>query len=233
MLDPRNGEVLSLVSLPAYDPERLRRRHRSRDLDVAQHRRAEAAAEPRAPGPLLAGLDLQDGGRHGRARGGRDHAGLPRLTAPAARASTAASSSAGRRAGTAPSTCGTRSSSRATSTSTRSATCSASTGSTSGRRARPGREDRHRPAERGPGPRAVDRVEAPDASNEKWYAGETISVAIGQGQVSRDADLDGGDDDDASPTAAPRYTPHLVKAVDEGQGWKPVPAPPPQGRRSR
>src|SRR6185436_6694003 len=25
-----------------------------------------------------------------------------------------------------------------------------------------------------------------------------------------------------------RYTPHLVKAVDEGEGWKPWPAPPPQ-----
>jgi penicillin-binding protein 2 len=25
-----------------------------------------------------------------------------------------------------------------------------------------------------------------------------------------------------------RYTPHLVKAIDEGQGWKPVPAPAPK-----
>ncbi len=25
-----------------------------------------------------------------------------------------------------------------------------------------------------------------------------------------------------------RYTPHVVKAVDEGKGWQPVPAPPPQ-----
>ena len=63
VLDPRNGEVLALVEPPAYDPERLCRRHRSRDVDVAQHRRAEAAAEPRAAGALLAGIDVQDGGR--------------------------------------------------------------------------------------------------------------------------------------------------------------------------
>ena len=27
-----------------------------------------------------------------------------------------------------------------------------------------------------------------------------------------------------------RVTPHLVKAVDEGKGWKPVPPPPPQSK---
>lgn len=63
--------------------------------------------------------------------------------------------------------------------------------------------------------------------NDKWYAGETISVAIGQGQVN------------VTPiqlavmamTAAnggTRHTPHLVKALDEGQGWKPVAPPQPQ-----
>ena len=62
---------------------------------------------------------------------------------------------------------------------------------------------------------------------EKWYAGETISVAIGQGQVS------------VTPISlatmmmtvangGTRYTPHVLKAVDDGKGWKPVPAPPPQ-----
>ncbi len=61
---------------------------------------------------------------------------------------------------------------------------------------------------------------------EKWYAGETISVAIGQGQVS------------VTPISmavmmmtvangGTRYTPHVVKAVDDGHGWKPVPPPPP------
>ena len=47
-------------------PERLRGGHRSGDLEPAQHRPAAAAAEPRDPGPLLAGLDLQ--GRGGRRR---------------------------------------------------------------------------------------------------------------------------------------------------------------------
>jgi penicillin-binding protein 2 len=59
---------------------------------------------------------------------------------------------------------------------------------------------------------------------EKWYAGETISVAIGQGQVS------------VTPVSlaamiatiangGTRVTPHLVRAVDEGGGWK-MAAPP-------
>ena len=61
-------------------------------------------------------------------------------------------------------------------------------------------------------------------TGEKWYAGETISVAIGQGQVS------------VTPASmavmistvangGTKVTPHVIKAVDEGQGWKPVPAP--------
>ena len=62
---------------------------------------------------------------------------------------------------------------------------------------------------------------------ERWYPGETISVAIGQGQVS------------VTPVSlavmmmtvangGTRFTPHVVKAVDEGKGWRPVPPPPPQ-----
>ena len=65
--------------------------------------------------------------------------------------------------------------------------------------------------------------------HEKWYAGETISVAIGQGAVAVTpvsmavymATLANG---------GTRVTPHVVKAVDEGQGFKPVPAPPPQSK---
>jgi penicillin-binding protein 2 len=61
-------------------------------------------------------------------------------------------------------------------------------------------------------------------TGQPWYAGETISVAIGQGQVTvTPASLavmiasvaNGGT----------RVTPHVVKAVDEGDGWKAVPAP--------
>jgi penicillin-binding protein 2 len=65
--------------------------------------------------------------------------------------------------------------------------------------------------------------------NEKWYAGETISVSIGQGQVS------------VTPISlavmamtvangGTRYQPHLIRAVDagEGNGWEPYPAPKPR-----
>jgi penicillin-binding protein 2 len=66
-------------------------------------------------------------------------------------------------------------------------------------------------------------------TGEKWYAGETISVSIGQGQVS------------ATPVSmavmmatlangGTRVTPHLLKAVDDGSGWKDVPPPPPQSK---
>jgi penicillin-binding protein 2 len=63
----------------------------------------------------------------------------------------------------------------------------------------------------------------------KWYPGETISVSIGQGQVA------------VTPVSmavyaatmangGTRVTPHLVKAMDDGTGLKPVPPPPPQSR---
>jgi penicillin-binding protein 2 len=63
--------------------------------------------------------------------------------------------------------------------------------------------------------------------NEPWYPGETISVAIGQGQVS------------VTPLSlavmmmtvangGTRYTPHVLKAVDRGNGWEPVTPPPPR-----
>ena len=61
-------------------------------------------------------------------------------------------------------------------------------------------------------------------TGEKWYAGETISVSIGQGQVS------------VTPVSmavmmatiangGTRVTPHLVRAVDEGGGWKMAASP--------
>nr|MBA3638954.1 penicillin-binding protein 2 [Acidobacteriota bacterium] len=63
--------------------------------------------------------------------------------------------------------------------------------------------------------------------NEPWYPGETISVAIGQGQVN------------VTPLSlavmmmtvangGTRYTPHVLKAVDRGKGWEPAPTPAPQ-----
>ncbi len=65
--------------------------------------------------------------------------------------------------------------------------------------------------------------------HEKWYAGETISVVDRPGPVSLTpvsmavymATLANG---------GTRVTPHLLKAVDDGSGWKPVPPPPPQSK---
>ena len=62
---------------------------------------------------------------------------------------------------------------------------------------------------------------------EKWYAGETISVAIGQGAVAV-TPLSMATMMMTVANGGTRYTPHVLKAVDEGDGWKPVPAPPPQ-----
>jgi len=56
-------------------------------------------------------------------------------------------------------------------------------------------------------------------TGEKWYAGETISVSIGQGQVT------------VTPASmavmmatiangGTRVTPHIIRAVDEGGGWR-------------
>jgi penicillin-binding protein 2 len=62
---------------------------------------------------------------------------------------------------------------------------------------------------------------------EKWYAGETISVSIGQGQVSV-TPLSMAVMMMTVANGGTRYAPHVLKAVDEGQGWRPVPPPPPQ-----
>ena len=64
-------------------------------------------------------------------------------------------------------------------------------------------------------------------SNEKWYPGETISVSIGQGQVwvtpislavAAMTIANGG----------VRHAPHMLKAINDGDRWEPVPKPPPQ-----
>src|SRR4030095_11403023 len=70
-----------------------------------------------------------------------------------------------------------------------------------------------------------------ETRHEKWYAGETISVGIGQGAVS------------VTPVSMAVYmatianggtrsTAHLVKAMDDGtgNGWTPVAAPPVQSK---
>jgi penicillin-binding protein 2 len=59
-------------------------------------------------------------------------------------------------------------------------------------------------------------------TGERWYPGETISVAIGQGQVTvTPASL--ANMIATVANGGTRITPHVVKAIDEGNGWKPVP----------
>ncbi|MBI3400432.1 MAG: penicillin-binding protein 2 [Acidobacteria bacterium] len=64
-------------------------------------------------------------------------------------------------------------------------------------------------------------------TGEKWYAGETISVSIGQGQVSL-TPVSMAVYISTIANGGTRLTPHLLKAVDDGSGWKPVPPPPPR-----
>jgi len=65
--------------------------------------------------------------------------------------------------------------------------------------------------------------------HEKWYAGETISVSIGQGQVSI-TPVSEAVYISTLANGGTRVVPHLVKAVDDGTGWKPVPPPPPKSQ---
>jgi penicillin-binding protein 2 len=62
--------------------------------------------------------------------------------------------------------------------------------------------------------------------HEKWYAGETISVSIGQGAVAL-TPVSMAVYISAIANGGTRLTPHLLKAVDDGTGWKEVPAPAP------
>jgi len=61
-------------------------------------------------------------------------------------------------------------------------------------------------------------------AGQKWYAGETISVGIGQGPVSV-TPIALGTMMSAIATGGTLATPHVVKAVDTGAGWTPVPRP--------
>ncbi|HEY6357323.1 MAG TPA: penicillin-binding transpeptidase domain-containing protein, partial [Vicinamibacterales bacterium] len=64
-------------------------------------------------------------------------------------------------------------------------------------------------------------------TGEKWYAGETISVGIGQGPVTvTPVSLDVMISEVAN--GGNRVTPHVLRAVDQGQGWVPVDPTPPR-----
>ena len=66
-------------------------------------------------------------------------------------------------------------------------------------------------------------------NHEKWYAGETISVSIGQGQVSL-TPVSMAVYISAIANGGTRVTPHTLRAVDDGNGWKPVPPPAPKSQ---
>ena len=61
-------------------------------------------------------------------------------------------------------------------------------------------------------------------TGERWYPGETISVAIGQGQNSVTA-MGLASMMSTLANGGTRVVPRLVKAVDDGSGWQPVPPP--------
>ncbi len=62
-----------------------------------------------------------------------------------------------------------------------------------------------------------------------WYPGETISVAIGQGAVSV-TPMSLATMIATVANGGTLVTPHLVKAVDEDGGWKPIPTPAPKSQ---
>jgi penicillin-binding protein 2 len=64
-------------------------------------------------------------------------------------------------------------------------------------------------------------------TGERWYPGETISVAIGQGQVSV-TPIALSTMISAVANGGTVVTPHLVKAVDDGHGWQQVSSAPPR-----
>ena len=65
--------------------------------------------------------------------------------------------------------------------------------------------------------------------NEKWYAGETISVSIGQGQVSI-TPISLAVMASTVANGGTRFIPQLLKSVDDGHGWVPQKPSPPKSR---
>jgi penicillin-binding protein 2 len=65
--------------------------------------------------------------------------------------------------------------------------------------------------------------------HEKWYAGETISVSIGQGAVAL-TPISEAVYISTLANGGTRVTPHLLRAVDDGSGWKASAPPPPKSQ---
>ncbi len=133
-LAPSQRRGARAVVAAGLRPQRVRGGHRPHGVERPAHRPAASAEQPGHPGPVLAGIDLQDCGGGGRARGGRDHAGDPHLLRRRRHLLRALLQVPQGRRARLGRRCARRSRSPATCTSTRSATCSASTACTSGRR---------------------------------------------------------------------------------------------------
>ena len=207
VLDPNNGEVLGFTSRAGLRPERVRRRHRPRDLGGAQHRRAPAAATTaRSRGATRPGRPSRWRSRPRRSRKASSRRTSSVHCARRRELLRPHASSAGRRAATA----------RIDLRHAIEQSCNVyfyTVGNMTGDRqdpqvgdaARPRREERHRPAERSAGAGAVDRSGSASGCSEKWYAGETISVSIGQGAGVGDAGVDGGLHGDAGQRRHARH----------------------------
>ena len=117
-LDPRNGEILAMVSLPSYDPNEFAKGIEPAAWSGRQQGSLDPSHESGDPGTVLAGQHASRSDVAGRPAGGRDHARRRSSTAPATSTSTTPRSAATRSRGTEPSTCAGRSRCRATCTST-------------------------------------------------------------------------------------------------------------------
>ena len=73
VMNPQTGEILAMVSLPTYDNNLFARGISAKDFDEAPQEQGQAAPQPRHPGALPAGIDVQARDRHGRPRRRGDH----------------------------------------------------------------------------------------------------------------------------------------------------------------
>ena len=182
VVDVRSGGVLALASVPSFEPARLHRRPAAERLERAARRSAHAAGQQVHPGPVPAGLHLQDDDGAG-GPGGRDPADLPGVL-PGHTSLGSAVFHCWKEHGHGRSPWSRRWASPATSTSTIwpagsgvDAIAAMAAGSASG-----GRWDR--PARRTAGADPDHRLEEGDLG-QSWQKGETLVCGIGQGYVRR------------------------------------------------
>ena len=183
VVDPRNGEVLAMVSVPSFDPNPFVNGIASADYAVLLNDPDKPLLEPRAARRLHAGLDDEavHGARRARARPAqtRGHRAFGRRV-PSFRASRAAIATTSA-AATAASIWCRRSRNRSTRISIRSPTTWASIGC---RRSWPNSASASRPA-------SISSAKAPACCrrrngsarrfNQPFYPGETVIAGIGQG----------------------------------------------------